>query len=92
MAWLGKRVCPSKCEERDPAKLPPESYTPEEHTPKLDGALGSPAPPCQALQFPRRLLPQGFTLSAMSPLLYGEETPEVAERDQGLGENDRNKS
>ena len=28
----------------------------------------------------------------MSLLLYGEETPEVAERDQGLGENDRNKS
>lgn len=92
MAWLGKRVCPSKCEERDPAKLPPDSYTPEERTPKPDGALGSPAPPWQAPQFPRRLLPQGSTLSPVSPLLYGEETPEAAKRDKGLGENNRNKS
>lgn len=92
MAWLGKRVCSSKCEERDPAKLPPDSYTHEECTPKPDGALGSPAPPCQAPQFPRRLLPQGSTLSPVSPLLYGEETPEVAKRDKGLGENNRNKS
>lgn len=32
VAWLGKRVCSSKCEERDPAKLPPDSYTHEECT------------------------------------------------------------